>query len=170
MNKYKERIINWLEGYKIKNYTLIPDPTHGFVVDVDGDVDLSRKRLIEIPIKFNIVRGSFRIHLNELTTLSGSPSSVESLFECSGNQLTSLLGGPEHVGGSYFCGENQLSDFRGSPKSVGRGFYCNNNPQLGEYQKIRDFKEVEEILAIQKEKDLLQSNVKEGGLSNLHKI
>jgi hypothetical protein len=41
--------------YKIKNYTINDDLS----IDVDGDVDLSNKSLIKIPIKFRKVSGNF---------------------------------------------------------------------------------------------------------------
>lgn len=39
--KDKKQITNWLDKYGVKNYILIPDEKYGFVVDVNGSVDLS---------------------------------------------------------------------------------------------------------------------------------
>ena len=44
MNKFykdKQHIINWLDKYGVKKYTLISDKKYGFVVDVNNDVDLN---------------------------------------------------------------------------------------------------------------------------------
>ena len=54
---------------------------------MDGDVDLSRKDLIKIPLKFNKVNG---------------------LFSCSNNLLTSLEGCPKEGGGDFFGSRNNL--------------------------------------------------------------
>ena len=40
-------------------------------------VDLSHKNLTEIPIKFNIVQGSFYCQFNKLTSLKNSPKIVQ---------------------------------------------------------------------------------------------
>lgn len=42
--KIQDEIIQWLDNHGIKNYTLIPDETYGFVIDVDGDVNISKKK------------------------------------------------------------------------------------------------------------------------------
>ena len=100
---------------------LIPDEKYGFVVDVNGNVNLFGKYLTTIPVKFNKVSGNFYCYYNQLTSLEFSPRIVRGNFECSGNQLTSL----------EFC-----------PQRVGGGFYCADNQELKEIQKIINFKEI----------------------------
>ena len=117
--KDKQQIINWLDSYAIKNYTLVPDEKYGFIVDVNSHVNLSFKELIDIPVKFNKAKG---------------------YFYCDNNQLTSLEFCPQTVSGSFYCGANQLTSLEFSPQTVGGGFYCNKNPELKEIQKITDFK------------------------------
>ena len=117
--KDKQQIINWLDKYDIKNYTLMPDEQYGFVIDVNGSVDLSHKELINIPVKFNEVSGDFHCHINKLTSLEFSPQTVCGNFLCNHNKLTSL----------EFC-----------PQTVSDSFDCHNNPELKEIQKITDFK------------------------------
>lgn len=85
--KNKEEIINWLESHNVQNYELLEDDKYGYVVNVDGDVDLSYIKLIHIPVKFAHVGGS---------------------FYCNYNKLTSLEFCPAHVGGSFLCGNNPL--------------------------------------------------------------
>ena len=64
------------EKYNIKNYTINPDGS----IDVNGSVDLSQYKLIELPLRFNKITG---------------------YFDCSNNNLTSLKGCPRWVGGNF---------------------------------------------------------------------
>jgi hypothetical protein len=111
------------QEYGIKNYTINPDGG----VDVNGDVDLSNKRLKSLPLKFGRVSGSFDCIYNQLTTLEGAPTEVGVDFYCSYNQLTTLEGAPKEVGGYFSCNNNQLTTLEGAPKEVGEGFYCSYN-------------------------------------------
>ena len=43
------------------------------LIDVDGDVYLSNKRLKELPLRFGTVTGSFYCHSNQLASLAGLP-------------------------------------------------------------------------------------------------
>ena len=114
------------EKYKIENYTINDDES----IDVNGDVDLYNRGLVELPLRFNRVYGDFRCTNNYLTTLEGSPKWVEGDFSCSGNRLTSLEFSPDYVGGDYGTIRNGLTDLVGSPKEVGGNFYCANNELL----------------------------------------
>jgi len=129
--------------YGIKNYTI-----NNGLVDVDGNVDLSSKKLSKLPIKFGViigyfscydnqltslegapqeVSGDFYCHNNKLTTLEGAPQKVGNSFYCYNNKLTSLVGAPEKVGKLFNCGNNQLTSLDGAPKFIGSTFYCNDN-------------------------------------------
>ena len=110
--------------YKIKDYIINSD---GYI-DVDWDVDLSRKNLTKLPLKFNKVSGSFYCFSNQLTTLEGSPKEVGGSFGCSYNQLTSLEGGPKEVSGYFNCDNNQLTSLEGGPTKLRDDFYCDRNP------------------------------------------
>ncbi len=117
-------------------------------VDVDGDVDLSKRNLSKLPLKFGKVSGNFHCNRNKLISLEGCPEEVGGDFYCHRNQLTSLLGCPKYVGinfacagnqltsleycpevvnGSFYCSQNKLTSLEGCPKEVGGDFYCNNN-------------------------------------------
>jgi hypothetical protein len=109
--------------YEIKNYTINDD----YTIDVDDSVSFFGISLSKIPLKFNIVSGSFYFSDNNLTTLKGSPKRVVGFFSCNNNRLTTLEGGPESVGGFFSCYDNQLTTLEGSPKEVGGYFYCHNN-------------------------------------------
>ena len=117
----EESITHWFKDHNIKNYTLILDSKYGFIVDVDGGVNLSNKNLTHIPIKFNHVTGD---------------------FDCGVNQLTSLEFCPSSVGGAFYCDHNQLTSLEFCPSTVGGDFYCNHNPALKEIQQINDFNEI----------------------------
>jgi len=117
------KIHNTCEKYDIKNYTINDDGS----IDVDGDVDLSKRGLERIPIKFIEVTGDFYCYENNLTSLEGCPETVGGDFNCSHNKLISLEGGPKKVGGDFECARNNLTSLKGSPKKVGDGFYCYYN-------------------------------------------
>ena len=99
-------------------------------IDVDGDVNLSRKKLTKIPFNFSKVGGDFYCYGNQLTTLEGAPNTVSGDFFCYDNQLTSLEGAPNNVGGGFYCSNNQLISLEGAPNNVGDSFDCYNNLNL----------------------------------------
>ena len=110
------------EKYNISNYTINVDGS----INVDGDVDLTNRKLTKLPLKFGRVTGDFFCSSNYLTSLEGSPSYVY-YFGCHQNNLTSLEGGPEIIGSSFNCNDNQLISLKGSPKEVGGYFSCSYN-------------------------------------------
>jgi len=99
-------------------------------IDVEGSVNLSRKKLTKIPFKFRNVSGGFYCNNNQLTSLKGSPNTVGGGFYCYFNQLTSLEGAPNNVGGGFYCYNNKLTTLDGAPDTVGGSFSCYNNPNL----------------------------------------
>ena len=105
--------------HKIKKYTI-----NDGVVDVDGNVDLSRRDLTELPLNFGRVTGVFDCSYNKLTTLKGSPKYVGKNFYCINNELTSLEFGPIEVGADFYCSDNKLTSLEFSPKIVGGWFVC----------------------------------------------
>lgn len=119
----KSEIDKICNEHNIHNYTINEDGS----IDVNGFVDLNWYDFKEFPIKFNIIRGSFKCNNNELTSLKNGPVEVYGNFECDNNELTSLEGGPKLVTGSFHCNDNGLTSLKGSPKEVGGYFNCNNN-------------------------------------------
>ena len=78
-----EDIPSICKKYGIENYTINSDGS----IDVEGNVDLSYKKLTKLPLKFKNVSGN---------------------FHCYDNQLTSLEGCPKHVGGGFYCHNNPI--------------------------------------------------------------
>jgi hypothetical protein len=120
--------------YGIKNYTI-----DNGLVNVDGDVDLSSKKLTKIPVKFGTVNGDieggFECGDNQLTSLEGSPHIVYGNFYCGYNQLTSLEGSPKEVHGDFSCSvNNQLISLKGAPELIEGGFYCRDTPVYSIFQ------------------------------------
>jgi len=111
------------EKYDIENYTINEDGT----IDIDGNVDLSYRKLTKLPLKFGNVGGHFSCGPNRLITLKGCPKSVAGIFDCSDNKLTSLEGCPQSVGGNFDCGNNQLTTLEFCSQSVGGHFDCSSN-------------------------------------------
>ena len=91
--------------YNITNYIINIDGS----IDVNGNVILSDKNLIKLPLIFNKVSGYFDCCGNKLTTLEGSPKEVSGYFDCGNNLLTTLEGSPREVGGYFSCNYNQLT-------------------------------------------------------------
>lgn len=99
----KEKVQAWLDEMNVKNYQINDDLT----VNVNGNVKLSTKKIIELPIQFNHVVGDFDVSSNRLTSLEGSPNVVEGNFNCMFNYLPNLKGAPQKVMGNFNCSMNQ---------------------------------------------------------------
>ena len=67
---------------------------------------------------------SFCCRNNSLTTLLGSPYTVNGDFDCSINQLSSLSYAPVHVASDFDCSWNDISSLHGAPKTVYGDFTC----------------------------------------------
>jgi len=104
-----------------------PDGT----IDVDGDVDLSYKKLTKIPWQFGYVSGNFDCSWNDLTDLSNSPQTVDGNYKCSRTKIESCEGAPAVVNGSFYCSFNKkLKTLKGIPKVIGGNFTCSYNKSL----------------------------------------
>ena len=126
------------EKYKIENYTINNDGS----IDVNGDVDLSRFELTELPLRFNKVTGNFHCGYNNLTSLKGSPGWVGGYFICSRNELTSLEFSPDYVGGWFGCGMNKLTD-NYCDTEIGGSFYTSlkQDGMIFDYNKVTNYNE-----------------------------
>ncbi len=100
---------------------------HQYILNIKGNINISFKKLKEIPFQFYHIEGSFDCAHNELTSLKGSPQSVESDFDCSSNELKVLKGCTQFINGSFYCGNNQLKSLEYCPQSIGGHFYCDHN-------------------------------------------
>jgi hypothetical protein len=115
MYKTKEAIQAWLNHMNIKNYTINDDLT----VDVNDWVDLSKRKLTEIPVQFGTVIGCFSVWDNDLTSLKGCPFKVTESFNCSKNKLTSLEYCPQEVGHVLGFDDNLIFSVEYAPKVIG---------------------------------------------------
>lgn len=115
-NEYSQ-VKTWLDDMGIRNYTINDDLT----VDVNGDVDISEKKLTEIPIQFGIIKRDFDCYDNLLTTLKGCPKYVRGSFDCSDNKLTSLEYSPIETN-SFYCSNNRLTNLKGCPNIITEDF------------------------------------------------
>lgn len=96
-----EEIREFLEKYMYMNkYTI-----NNGLVDVEGDVYLSHKRLESIPIKFGHVSGIFQCNHNRLST----PETIGH-FNCSKNKLTTLYGLSENIK-ELLCDFNPIAKY-----------------------------------------------------------
>lgn len=94
----KNDIKEWLDSIGVENYTINDDLT----VDVNGNVDLSYRNLVYIPVQFNIVKGHFQCKNNKLETLKGCPIEVYKSFSCGNNKLKSFEYIPKIIKQDFF--------------------------------------------------------------------
>jgi hypothetical protein len=125
--------------YNIENYTINDDLS----IDVDGDVNLYNKNLIEIPLKFNRVDGWFSCGLNRLISLDNIPEYVSGNFYCSTNNLTSLENLPKYIGGYINFVDNKIWSFKGIPDSFRGEIYCKRNPISEIWNLFKSIKDIE---------------------------
>jgi hypothetical protein len=119
----EQEIRNWLDKMKITRYTIHEDLT----VDVEGNVNLSGKEIIRLPVQFGVIDGAFVISGNGLTTLKGCPHTILGNFWCNTNRLKNLQFGPTTVTGSYNCGYNQINTLEYLPDTMKEGLDCSHN-------------------------------------------
>jgi hypothetical protein len=129
----KNKIDKLCRKYGITNYSINQDGS----IDIDDSVNIPRRGLRSIPLKFNKVSGDFICSYNRLTSLSGCPNIVGGAFYCQGNELKSLEFSPTKIDGDFSCYENKLSSLEFSPTEVNGEirFVYNNNFTL-------DFKDI----------------------------
>ena len=116
----KDEIHKICEKYYIKNYIINNDLS----IDVNGNIDLDRKKLTELPLSFNVIKGNFVCSSNYLNTLKGSPNTVDGDFLCNNNNLTTLEHSPQIVTGLYACSFNKLKSLKGCPTFINNDFIC----------------------------------------------
>lgn len=119
--KTVEEINKWLLEMQIYNYQINADLS----VDAFSHVELKGKGLKYLPINFNYAN-HFDCSENELTSLIGTPKTVQGDFRCNNNKLISLENGPLLVKCDYDCSSNQITSLQGSPERV-VNFDCHSN-------------------------------------------
>lgn len=109
--KTEIEIKNWLNAMSVENYSIkkhiIPNNSL-FVVDIAQNVSLRQKQLSYLPIQFGLIRGSFDISDNSLTSLKGTPFEIVGPFYCHDNPLSSLDYAPKKAGVFSCSGELAL--------------------------------------------------------------
>ena len=76
------KIKKWLEEYQIHDYTINEDLT----VDVNGNVEVMHYGLVDIPVQFGTITGTFNISCNFIYKLSKFPRIVKGDFACYRNR------------------------------------------------------------------------------------
>ena len=99
----KREIKNWLDEYKILNYTINEDLS----VDVKDDVRLDNRQLNYIPVKFNKIDGGFFCSYNQLTSTEFIPNYILKSFDISNNKFEKLNTFPKQINGSIFMDANR---------------------------------------------------------------
>jgi hypothetical protein len=127
MLKEKEEIVEWLNKMSISNYELIEDEEYGYKVNVEEDVDISKKDLDYIAIKFGFIRGNFYCNNNKLEDLEGCPEIVKGSFWCYDNKIKSLKYFPKDVGFNINISSNKIKELKNIQKNVKGYFDCSNN-------------------------------------------
>lgn len=110
-----EELDEMLKDLEIDNYEI----KDNLVVDVQGDVNLADKGIVEIPFKFGRIDGNFNISVNRLETLKNMPDYVGGDFNCSNNVLKSLEGCPQYIGGDLHATKNNIKSTKGIGDVVG---------------------------------------------------
>lgn len=98
-------------------------------------VSLKNKNLSSLtgglPFTFGEIWGDFDVSNSKITSLDGSPKSVNGDFWCVNTDITTLDGGPEIVNGFVNINNCQnLKSLKGAPKKVGSDFVVGNCPKL----------------------------------------
>jgi hypothetical protein len=120
---YEEHVAEICQRYNIRNWSINSEG----LVDVNGNVYLSRKRLTKLPLNFGHVGGNFYCSSNQLTNLAGCPHTVSGNFSCAYNIIISLEGPLHTVSGNFSCSSNIITSLEGGPQSVGGNFWCFEN-------------------------------------------
>ncbi|MBO4710944.1 hypothetical protein J5681_03390 [bacterium] len=116
------KIANFITKYGIQNTNIRKDINYIYVIDVDGNVNLSNKNLTDpdMTAKFGKVTGNFECKNNELTSLDFAPEFVGGVFDCSSNNINNFDNIPiKHVDGNFYAygaDPDKLSKLKGIVK------------------------------------------------------
>ena len=96
----KADIEAWCEEMHLRNYNVNSKGE----IDVDGNVTLDAKGIVELPYKFGEVRGWFSLSANkDLISLKNCPDRIAMFDIDSCPNLYSLEGCPKEVRGDFYC-------------------------------------------------------------------
>ena len=138
-SKDRSEIIRHLSDLGIGEYSIRNDG----VVDVQQKtpIHLSFIKYEELPFKFGVVAGDFRISKSRnLKSLKGCPDVVEGDFTCDHNyRLENLQFFPKKIYGCVsvvFC--DQIKSLEGVPREIARDFNCSSNSSLASLNGLPD--------------------------------
>jgi hypothetical protein len=118
VDKIMERVF-----YDVENYEINDDGS----VDVDDTIIITNASYRKLPIRFNIVKGSFHIQQSHLATLEGFPKEIGGDLRIGQCKIASLEHGPIKVGKDYYVNDNRLTSLKGAPPKIKGTFDCSNN-------------------------------------------
>ncbi len=122
----KAEIEAWLDEHKVRNYSLAKHEEYGYVVNIDGGVNLNNKNLTTIPVKFGRVKKHFNVFSNQLTNLDFCPNYVGTDFLIDGNNISSLEGMPRFIGGNAALNNNPIKNLKGMSQRIGLSIFLDN--------------------------------------------
>lgn len=109
--------------YFAKQYDERPFTEDEYDIGSDGTVDMvasvgSNQGNFpngRMPVQFGMLNGDFEVSSSALSTLLGSPHTVDGDFDCSHNRISSLEGAPRYVGADFSCNNNRLTSLANCP-------------------------------------------------------
>jgi len=147
MLKTKKDIQEWLDKYKVVNYTINDDLT----VDVDDDLHLAECGLTDLPIQFGKVQGTAYFGMNQLTSFKGMPNSIKGHLNCENNLITNFEHCPKFINGLLICSNNPIKSLKGFNSEINGNLYHSYSVDENIYTKII---ELEHLYENKKNRDM----------------
>lgn len=150
----KRDIEEWLNKYKITDYSIVEDEKYGHIVNVNYNVCFPTN------VGYHKVSKEKREGIDVLLVKFGT---INGYFSCDYNKLTSLYGCPDIIHGDFTCIDNRLEDIEIEqlPKYVQSNISLLKNPLLEDLQQIEDL----DVLRTTLEQRKMQNLVKEASFS-----
>lgn len=139
-----KRLRTWLicRKHGIKKYTYNKDGSIDVHTSVYFDNVGTSKKLEKLPIKFNIVYGSFSCQNNNLSSFENFPKTINGQLNISNNKFVSLKGCPVIIGNftrSHInCSGNNILSFEGLKYELFHRITLENNPINNIWNLFRD--------------------------------
>lgn len=111
----KNEVVEILKEFKtvdLFNYEVHDDLS----ISINGDVDLSNKKLTQLPVSFNIIKGNFSCSHNNLISLKGAPKKVSNTFSANHNKIIFLKDLPQCP--EIFLGHNNIKSLDNIPEET----------------------------------------------------
>ena len=100
----------FIEYLKFQNIVITQNTKDKWVLDVDGDIDLSGMGLVKIPIKFGFIKGNLNLSNNFFTEIFFFDyfKNIEGYCNLSNNRFLINLSGNNCVQGQIDCSNTSL--------------------------------------------------------------